>query len=196
MLATAALGGLGGLCLLVSACGGSPVNHVAQLSSSTTGTSSASGSSRSGSTQNQALAYAHCVRSHGVRLWPDPESNGAFDKSKLTLQQLGVSSSQLQAAQAACQRLLPNGGEPPNQVGLIKMERDALNFAKCMRSHGVPTWPDYTLHDGRPIFDLHGTTIAPNSPLIVAKQLRCRTLLRLPDSPATSGGARSGGGSD
>jgi hypothetical protein len=76
------------------------------------------------------------------------------------------------------------------------MERDALNFARCMRSHGVPNWPDYTLRDGTPLFDLHGTTIAPNSPLIVEKQLRCRSLLRLPGSPATSGGARSGDGSD
>ena len=195
MLATAALGGLGGLCLLVSACGGSPVSYVAQLGSTTTQTSSVSGLS-SDTTQNQALAYAKCLRAQGVPNWPDPASSGAFDKSKLTLQQLGISGSQLQAAQAACQRLLPGGGERPNQARLREIERDALNFARCMRAHGVPNWPDYTLRDGIPLFDLHGTTIAPNSPLIVAKQLRCRSLLCLPGSPATSGGARSGSGSD
>ena len=136
------------------------------------------------------------VAPRGCRAGPIPYSSGAFDKSKVTLQQLGVSSSELQAAQAACQRMLPDGGERPNQAGLRKLERDALNFARCMRSHGVPNWPDYTLRDGTPLFDLHGTTIAPNSPLIVAKQLRCRSWLRLPDSPATSGGARSGSRSD
>jgi hypothetical protein len=119
-----------------------------------------------------------------------------FDKSKLTLQHLAVSNSELQAAQTACQRLLPDGGEPPSRAGLRKIERDALNFARCMRSHGVPNWPDYTLQGGTPLFDLHATTIAPNSPLIVAKQLRCRLLMHLSDSPPTSGGARSGSGGD
>jgi hypothetical protein len=156
-------------------------------------TGSASGASRSGSTQNQALAYADCLRTNGVSNWPDPDSGAVFDKPKLTLQQLGVSSSQLQAAQAACQRLLP-GGERLNQDALRKMESDALNFARCMRSHGVANWPDYTLRGGTPLFDLHGTTIAPNSPLIVSKQLRCTSLLRLSGSPPTSGGARSGSG--
>jgi hypothetical protein len=134
------------------------------------------------------------MRTHGVLNWPDPTSSGMFDKSKLTLQQLGVSNSRLEAAQTACQRLLPNGGERPNQARLRKMERDALNFARCMRSHGVPNWPDYTLRGGTPLFDLHDTAIAPNSLLIVAKQLTCRSLLHLSGSPPTSGGARSGSG--
>jgi hypothetical protein len=157
-------------------------------------TSSASESSRSGSPQDQALAYANCLRAHGVLNWPDPASSGLFDKSKLTLQRLGVGNSQLEAAQSACERLLPGGGERPNQAGLRTMERDALNFASCMRSHGVPNWPDYTLRDGTPVFDLHGTAIAPNFPLIVAKQLTCRSLLHLSGSPPTSGGSRSGSG--
>lgn len=163
------------LTFLAAACG-STGNHVAQLASTPT------------------LAYANCLRSHGVRNWPDPNSSGLFDKSKLTLQQLGVSNSQLDAAQAACQRLLPGGGEQLNQAGLRTMERDALDFARCMRSHGVSNWPDYTLRGGTPIFDLHGTTIAPNSPLIVAKQLTCRSSLHLSGSPPTSGGSRSGSG--
>jgi hypothetical protein len=165
---------------------------VVQLGSTTAQTSSASGATRSGSTQNRALAYATCLRTTGVPTWPDPNSSGVFDKSKLTLQQLGVSSSQLQAAQTACQRLLPNGGEPPNQAGLRKTEHDALTFARCMRSHGVANWPDYTVRGGTPLFDLHGTTIAPNSPLIVAKELSCTSLLHLSGSPPTSGGAGYG----
>ena len=89
-------------------------------------------------------------------------------------------------------RLLPNGGLPPGgtptQAELRKMESDALDFARCMRSHGAPNWPDYTLRGGIPIFDLHGTTIAPNSPQIVSEQRRCQSLLRLSYSPPTSGG--------
>jgi hypothetical protein len=72
------------------------------------------------------------------------------------------------------------------------MERDALQFARCMRSHGVPNWPDYTLRDGIPIFDLHGTSIAPNSPQIVARQMGCKSMLHLSYSSPTSGGLGSG----
>ena len=131
------------------------------------------------------------MRSHGVRNWPDPNSSGVFPKR--TPQQLGVSSSQYQAATHACGYLLPNGALPPGgqptQAELRTMESDALKFAHCMRSHGVPNWPDYTLRGGIPIFDLHGTSIAPNSPQIVAKQLGCKSLLHLSYSPPTSGGA-------
>ncbi len=167
---------------------------MAQRGSTTAQTGSASGASRSGSTQNQALAYANCLRTNGVPTWPDPDSRGAFDKSKLTLERLEVRSSQLQAAQAACEGLLRNGGEPLNQAGLAKTEHDALKFARCMRSRGVANWPDYTVRGGTPLFDLHGTAIAPNSPLIVAKELMCTSLLHLSDSPPTSGGAASRSG--
>jgi hypothetical protein len=166
-----ALAGLVGLALLVSACGSAP-----------------GGAPRGASARQPALAYASCLRSKGVPNWPDPDSSGAFDKSKLTLQQLGVRSSQLQSAQTACQRLLPDGGGPPNHAGLRATERDALGFARCMRSHGVANWPDYTVRGGTPLFDLHGTTIAPNAPVIVATQLRCASLLHLSGSPPTSGG--------
>ena len=166
---------LAALAILVSACGGSAA-------------------SPSGSTQNAALAYAGCLRANGVPNWPDPGSSGAFDKSKLTAQHLGVSGSQLQAAQGACQRLLPDGGAPPTTTGLREAEHDALAFARCMRSKGVASWPDYTLRSGTPLFDLHGTAIAPNSPMVVATQRRCTSSLHLSGSPPTSGGARSGNG--
>jgi hypothetical protein len=82
------------------------------------------------------------MRSNGVPNWPDPNSGGVFDKSKLTLQLLGVSSSRLQSAQAACRHLAPNGGQPPNQARLQRMKAQALQFSQCVRAHGVPDFPD------------------------------------------------------
>ena len=55
------------------------------------------------------------MRSHGVRNWPDPNSSGVF--AKRTPQQLGVSSSQYQAATNACGQLLPTGALPPGGQG-------------------------------------------------------------------------------
>jgi hypothetical protein len=156
------------------------------------GASNAQGSALSRSTNTQqALVFARCMRLHGVRNWPDTNSSGVFPKR--TPKQLGVSNSQFQAAEKACQPLLPIGALPPGAqptpAELRVMESDALKFARCMRSAGVTTWPDYTLRDGIPIFDLHHTSIDPNSPQIVAKQVRCKSLLHLSYSPPTSGGA-------
>jgi hypothetical protein len=87
------------------------------LSAAACGGSKPSRSSGAGTAFQQALEYARCVRSNGIPNWPDPTgSGGQFDKSNLTLQQLGVSGSRLQAAETACRHLLPNGGRPPDQA--------------------------------------------------------------------------------
>ena len=123
-----------GLASLAASCGGSPASHVAQLSTSTTQTSSSS----RGSTFDQALAYARCMRSHDVPLWPDPESSGIFDKSKLTPGQLGVGSSQIGAAQRACKSLLPTYSAAPQP----HVVAEALRFSRCMRARGATSFPD------------------------------------------------------
>ena len=134
-----------GLSLLAAGCGGSAGSHVAQLGTTATQANAAGasgGSSTTGFTAARAVVYADCLRSHGVPNWPDPNSSGVFDKSKLTLQQLGVSGSRLQSAQAACRHLAPNGGQPPSQVQLQQMKAQALQFSQCVRAHGVPNFPD------------------------------------------------------
>jgi hypothetical protein len=130
------LGALVCLALVAAGCGGSssPGSHVAQLSTSTTRTSPPS----RGSTHDQAVAYARCLRSHGVPLWPDPESSGAFDKSKLTPHQLGVSSSQIGTAEKACRSLVPTYSATQQPHVLAQ----ALRFSRCMRAHGATNFPD------------------------------------------------------
>ncbi len=122
------------LSLLAASCGGSPGSQVAQLGTTTTQNSSPSG----GSAHEQALAFARCVRSHGVPLWPDPESNGTFDKSKLTPHQLGVGSSQIAAAERACRSLAPTYSATPQPHVLAQ----ALRFSRCMRARGATSFPD------------------------------------------------------
>ena len=99
-------------------------------------------SSNSPSTSTQkALAFAHCMRSHGVQRWPDPGANGQFDKRKTTLQMLGVSQSLLQTAVGHCQHLLPTNGQSAQAQNRQVLDV-LLNFARCVRAHGVPNWPD------------------------------------------------------
>jgi hypothetical protein len=121
----AVLAAAGGLGLLTTACGGSPTGDVA-----------------ASAPQNGAIAFARCMRSNGVPNWPDPSSTGAFDKSKLTPQQLGASRSRVQAGQSACRHLLPNGGTGPTAAQVQQVKAQALRFSQCVRAHGVPNFPD------------------------------------------------------
>jgi len=158
-----------GLALLAAACAGSPGSHVAQLG--TTATQSTSTNTPAASArQNGGLAFSRCMRSHGASQFPDPDSSGAIPK--VSLQQLGVSSSQFQAAQTACASLLQ-----PTNTQVQQTLSGMLDFARCMRSHGVRNWPDpSTDSDGQAVFDLHGR-ISPDTPQMDTKSGRCSHLL-------------------
>jgi hypothetical protein len=111
------------------------------------------------------------MRSEGVRNWPDPNSSGAFDKSKLTTRQLGAGSSQVQTAQSACNHLLPTGGSGPNAARTQQMKALGLRFSQCVRSHGVPNFPDPG-SDGR-IPDPASVGINQGSPKFEAANQAC-----------------------
>jgi hypothetical protein len=130
---------VGGLVLLLAACSsGSSGSHVAQLGSTATQNSSAARTAAASSQQVGAVGFAQCMRSNGLSKWPDPDSSGAFDKTKITTQQLGVSSATLQTAQNTCQHLLPAASVTQQRLNGAQ----ALQFAGCVRSHGVPNFPD------------------------------------------------------
>jgi hypothetical protein len=152
-----------GIVLLAAGCGGSPGGHVAQLASTST-QSVASSNGSAASPQNGWLAFSDCMRSHGVSRFPDPGSNGELPK--VSLSQLGVSSSQFQAAQSACQRFRPTGGSRTQEADCLmlgncpaaeveQIRTAELRYARCMRSHGVPNWPDPTPNSqGMPVFNV------------------------------------------
>jgi hypothetical protein len=123
--------------LLAAACGGgSSGAKVAQVGT----TSSANPASSAGNAQE----YSACMRSHGVRNFPDPDSNGKIlitggsDNNQLT--GVDTNSQQFGAAARACQKLRPDGG--PTSQQQAKTQQAMLKFAECMRSHGVPEFPD------------------------------------------------------
>ena len=128
------------LALVAAGCGGgSPGGQVAQIGSTAAQTSSSANASAASAQANGALAFAGCMRSNGVSKYPDPDSSGT---AKPSLQQLGVSSSRFQAALSACRHLLPNGGSGPTAAQLQQVRALALSFSRCVRSHGVPSFPD------------------------------------------------------
>ena len=91
-----------------------------------------------GSAQLRAeLAYARCMRTHGVTSFPDPDSQGNFPPFHSH-----VSKQASAAAQHACQHLLPREGGGTGTKGDRQKLALALKVAQCMRAHGFPTYPD------------------------------------------------------
>jgi len=83
-----------------------------------------------------------------------------------------------QSAMTACKSYLPNGGTPSaSQTAKIKSQ--ALAMARCMRSHGVPNFPDPKFRsgpNGGVGVELGGSGIDPNSPAFQAAQKDCGSI--------------------
>lgn len=87
----------------------------------------------------KTLAFAQCVRAHGVPGFPDPNSQGNFLLRSNRGFRMG--SPQFESANRACEHLLPNGGAPTT-AEVKQATSQALKFTACMRAHGVPGFPD------------------------------------------------------
>jgi hypothetical protein len=92
-------------------------------------------------TEQAAVRFADCMRSHGVSNFPDPTTSPRDFKQ--ALDPTTAHSPAFQPAVSACQRLLPRGGQnsqsPPPSHAQIEAE---IAFAGCLRSHGFPSFPD------------------------------------------------------
>lgn len=153
--------------LVAAGCGGGSANSgVAHLGTSATPTSTGA-AAVSGSPSPEA--YATCMRSHGVPTFPDPNSKGQLDASKVA----NLNSPQYRKAQEVCRSLAPSGQSHLTQGGSLTQQQLAqfLAFARCMRAHGVSNFPDPTAKG----LSLSG--VDPNTPRFQAAQRACRLLL-------------------
>jgi hypothetical protein len=90
-----------------------------------------------GQTGGPALAYAQCVRAHGVPNFPDPGAGGLIIPNDINPQ-----SPAFMTAQRVCDKL-PQAG-PAHGASSASRELQLLTLARCMRSHGVPEFADPT----------------------------------------------------
>lgn len=159
--------------LLTTACAGG--------TSTGAGSSSPTGAS---TLHQEELAVAQCMRSHGVPNFPDPAANG--DRSHVSPDSLGVSTSVYQSALSGCRHLAPDAGATLSSGQQQQSLSKVLQFARCMRSHGVPDFPDP---------DSTGLRVDPSMTRLPQYQTAyqaCKPLLP-PDAPVK--GASPGAGS-
>ncbi len=205
--------------LLVAGCGGSSSGPgVARLSPNESATSTSSDAGAPGGSpssespavaQQKMVAYSQCMRTHGVPEFPEPTEGKLLIRSENHnghVSGVNPESAQFQAASKACAKLAPNGGKPPSPAEQAKMQEKALKFSECMRSHGVPNFPDPEFsHSGGGVrIHLGGKQggpggIDPNSPQFQSAQKACQSIMGGPKGPpagsaaAAPGGAQSGG---
>jgi hypothetical protein len=69
--------------------------------------------------------------------FPDSNSSGVWPKSQV---ELAAGNPRFQTATRTCGHLLPDGGPgvAPSPAVVQLIRSDMLEFARCMRSHGVP----------------------------------------------------------
>ena len=178
------------LTLAVAACsGGGKSNGVASLGGSNKPTATTTAKPRSKQDAMQAaLAFARCMRQHGINL-PDPQFNGNGISQEFTARRggNGPDSPKFKAAQQACNKYLPNGGQPtkPNP----QEQQQMLAFARCMRQHGIDV-PDPGASGGIEVKGRPGT-VNPDSPKFKAAEQACQQYEPKGAKPTQSAGGGS-----
>lgn len=133
-------------CLALAACG-------------STGKPSGATSAASGH-PTRDIEFSQCMRTHGVPNFPDPTADGNLHIGS----DVDTQSPAFKDAQKACGRFEPGGGAPP---ATRPSERAAaLAFARCVRGHGVPQFPDPAFtspRNARTVLVFPGMSFAINS---------------------------------
>ena len=134
----------------------------------------------------QGAKYSACMRKHGVTNFPDPNGEGVIQIDS----GMGIDpgSPTFKSARTACDKLLPNGGQPtPAQQA--QRQQEMLAFSACMRDHGIKDFPDPT-NGGIQLHIAPGSDLDPNNPKFQAAQSACQSHLPF---KAPGGTARAGG---
>jgi hypothetical protein len=142
-----------GAALLAAGCGGGG------------GSPSASRSS----VHQELVAFAHCMRSHGVPDWPDPLPQGGFPRTGG-----GANSGpQADSAMSTCQHLLPPV-QPESAAQQARELAQDLKWARCMRAHGFPGFSDPAVRPHAGIVIMAPPGFDPGSPQAQAASKACK----------------------
>lgn len=139
----------------------------------------------------QGIEFAKCMRSHGVPNFPDPGGHGGAgleiqasatsgSGQSLKINGVSVNAPAFQSAMHACQAFMPHKAPSASQIAQLK--KNGIRFSECMRSHGVPNFPDpqfgtgpgggVGVRIGGP-----GSGIDPRSPAFQSAQKVCGSLI-------------------
>jgi hypothetical protein len=179
---------------------------VASLESQGTGAESSAEPSASLDPETAQLEFAKCMRDHGIDM-PDPETapGGGFTQRI----EVGKDDAEkMQAAQAACDHFLTDAGNFRDELDPEQLDK-LIDFAQCMREHGIDMPDPATNGKGGMIFRSNGSAgsgggpknvtsdgIDPASPEFQAAQEACQSILGSDFGPKFEGGPATPAGPD
>jgi hypothetical protein len=182
----------------LAACGGGSPNASSNRANSAISGCSPSGCSSPGasaSVEAMAVKFSLCMRSHGVRDFPDPTvgSNGLPTWGPIITQSPAEQAAQ-QAAQPVCKKDLPSLGLHTS-AEKATANAAALKYATCMRSNGVPNFPD---PNGQGVIQINNAigVLEQSSPVFQKAETACKSLDNgFAESAASASSASGGAGS-
>jgi hypothetical protein len=123
------------------------------------------------------VRFSACIRTHGVTDFPDPTigSNGLPSwAANPNDPNSSVDSPGFRAAKQACKQDLPELG-PLTSAEKATANAQALKYATCMRSNGVPNFPD---PNGQGVIQIKNATgtLDASSPQFQKAVAACKTL--------------------
>ncbi|HYB26661.1 MAG TPA: hypothetical protein VEF89_08620 [Solirubrobacteraceae bacterium] len=155
---------VGGVALLVSACG----------SSSPTNTSKSTLSAQSAI--SKAYEFSACMRDHGVTNFPDPKVTTNGNQQAIAIRVVGPITPAFKTAQKACAGILPT----PSKADLAAQaaaqqahKRDLLSFARCMRGRGINGFPDPSTQGALTLEMITAAGIDLHAPQVAAAARAC-----------------------
>ena len=143
----AACSALVAIVFLFAACGGSASPGVANVGSKTTTTlvsgspAGNSGPAPSPALQRAQLAYAVCMRKHGVLNFPDPNVGGGYPDGYM--KNINAQGAPFLTSTKDCRPFATAAGMGPwTQAQWAAYDVMMLKISKCMQANGITNFPD------------------------------------------------------
>jgi hypothetical protein len=128
------------------------------------------------SASQSGIAFAACMRANGVPNFPDSAVSDSNGRVMMDIPSgLDTNSSRFQSALTTCRKDLPNGGTSGSGSSSGSNTQAVIKFANCMRSHGVPNFPEPNAQGQELITGSSG--VNPNSPQFQSAMEACQNLL-------------------
>lgn len=155
--------------VIVAGCSsGSAVPTAGSQPTTTAAPTGGSGSSGA-SPLAEAVAYSQCLRSHGVPNFPDPVQTPSGGYGYRTAG-IDPNSSAFQGALQAC-RALPSPWNSTSQQLSSSQQQAWLDWARCIRTHGLPDFPDPTFSGSQ----VHDSGIGSSSVQLQSAMDSCKS---------------------
>lgn len=163
------------LAIWLPACGGASPNSPSGGSIAGCSPSGCSTPGASAAAEAMAVRFSHCMRSHGATGFPDPTigSNG-LPSWTLNASENTQAPAYL-AARKACKKDLPSLA-PRTGAQKAAAHAAALKYAACMRSNGVPDFPDPNAQGQIQINAAGASSLVPSSAQFQKAQTDCKSL--------------------